>query len=199
MNDNEKPDKTRRNLVVATSVVGGAAAVGAAAPFVASMWPSERARAAGAPVQVDLSRVAPGELAVIEWRGKPVWVLRRTPEMLASLKAAGPRLSDPASKASEQPKYAQNEYRSAKPEIMVMEGVCTHLGCSPQLKSAEARAEMGADWPGGFYCPCHGSKFDYAGRVFRGAPAPTNLRVPPYTFTTETAMVIGEDEKTKGA
>jgi ubiquinol-cytochrome c reductase iron-sulfur subunit len=199
MNDNEKPDKTRRNLVVATSVVGGAAAIGAAAPFVASMWPSERARAAGAPVQVDLSRVAPGELAVIEWRGKPVWVLRRTPEMLASLKAAEPRLSDPASKASEQPKYAQNEYRSAKPEIMVMEGVCTHLGCSPQLKSAEARAEMGADWPGGFYCPCHGSKFDYAGRVFRGAPAPTNLRVPPYTFTTETAMVIGEDEKTKGA
>jgi ubiquinol-cytochrome c reductase iron-sulfur subunit len=199
MNDNEKPDKTRRNLVVATSVVGGAAALGAAAPFAASMWPSERARAAGAPVNVDLSRVAPGELAVIEWRGKPVWVLRRTPEMLASLKAAEPRLSDPASKASQQPKYAQNEYRSAKPELMVMEGVCTHLGCSPQLKTAEAKAEMGADWPGGFYCPCHGSKFDYAGRVFRGAPAPTNLPVPPYTFTTETAMVIGEDEKTKGA
>jgi ubiquinol-cytochrome c reductase iron-sulfur subunit len=199
MNDNEKPDKTRRNLVVATSAVGAAAGLGAAVPFAASMWPSERARAAGAPVQVDLSRVAPGELAVIEWRGKPVWVLRRTPEMLASLKAAEPRLSDPRSKASEQPKYAENEYRSAKPEIMVMEGVCTHLGCSPQLKSAEARAEMGADWPGGFYCPCHGSKFDYAGRVFRGAPAPTNLRVPPYTFTTDTAMVIGEDEKTKGA
>jgi ubiquinol-cytochrome c reductase iron-sulfur subunit len=203
MNDNEKPDpkvnSARRNLVVATSAVGAAAGLGAAVPFVVSMWPSERARAAGAPVQVDLSRVAPGELAVIEWRGKPVWVLRRTPEMLASLKAAEPRLSDPASKASEQPKYAQNEYRSAKPDIMVMEGVCTHLGCSPQLKAAEARAEMGADWPGGFYCPCHGSKFDYAGRVFRGAPAPTNLRVPPYTFTTETAMVIGEDEKTKGA
>ncbi|HEX9434005.1 MAG TPA: ubiquinol-cytochrome c reductase iron-sulfur subunit [Burkholderiales bacterium] len=203
MNDNEKPDpkvnSARRNLVVATSAVGAAAGLGAAVPFVVSMWPSERARAAGAPVQVDLSRVAPGELAVIEWRGKPVWVLRRTPEMLASLKAAEPRLSDPASKASEQPKYAQNEYRSAKPDIMVMEGVCTHLGCSPQLKSMEAKAEMGADWPGGFYCPCHGSKFDYAGRVFRGAPAPTNLRVPPYTFTTETAMVIGEDEKTKGA
>jgi ubiquinol-cytochrome c reductase iron-sulfur subunit len=203
MNDNEKPDpkvnSARRNLVVATSAVGAAAGLGAAVPFVVSMWPSERARAAGAPVQVDLSRVAPGELAVIEWRGKPVWVLRRTPEMLASLKAAEPRLSDPASKASEQPKYAQNEYRSAKPDIMVMEGVCTHLGCSPQLKSMEAKAEMGADWPGGFYCPCHGSKFDYAGRVFRGAPAPTNLRVPPYTFTTDTAMVIGEDEKTKGA
>jgi ubiquinol-cytochrome c reductase iron-sulfur subunit len=198
MNDNEKPDKTRRNLVVATSVVGAAAGLGTAVPFVASMWPSERARAAGAPVEVDLSRIAPGELAVIEWRGKPVWVLRRTKEMIASLKAAEPRLSDPNSKASEQPKYAQNEYRSEKPEIMVMEGVCTHLGCSPQLKSADAKGEMGGDWVGGFYCPCHGSKFDLAGRVFRGAPAPTNLRVPPYTLS-ETKLVIGEDEKTKGA
>jgi ubiquinol-cytochrome c reductase iron-sulfur subunit len=199
MNEHEKIDKTRRNLVVATSVVGGAAGIGAAAPFVASMWPSERARAAGAPADVDLSRIAPGELAVVEWRGKPVWVLHRTKEMLAALKAAEPRLSDPASKASEQPKYAQNEYRSAKPELMVMEGVCTHLGCSPQLKPAEAKAEMGADWVGGFYCPCHGSKFDYAGRVFRGAPAPTNLKVPPYTFASDTTLIIGEDEKTKGA
>ena len=199
MNDNEKPDKTRRNLVVATSAVGAAVGLGAAVPFVASMWPSERARAAGAPVEVDLSRIAPGELAVIEWRGKPVWVIRRTPEMLASLKAAEPRLSDARSKASEQPKYAQNEYRSEKPEIMVMEGVCTHLGCSPQLKPADAKGEMGGDWVGGFYCPCHGSKFDLAGRVFRGAPAPTNLKVPPYTFVSETKLVIGEDEKTKGA
>ena len=199
MNDNEKPDKTRRNLVVATSAVGAAVGLGAAVPFVASMWPSERARAAGAPVEVDLSRIAPGELAVIEWRGKPVWVIRRTPEMLASLKAAEPRLSDARSKASEQPKYAENEYRAAKPEIMVMEGVCTHLGCSPQLKSAEAKGEMGGDWVGGFYCPCHGSKFDLAGRVFRGAPAPTNLKVPPYTFVSDSKLVIGEDEKTKGA
>ena len=199
MNENEKPDKTRRNLVVATSAVGAAAGLGVAAPFVASMWPSERARAAGAPVEVDLTRIAPGELAVIEWRGKPVWVLRRTPEMLASLKAAEARLSDPKSKASEQPKYAENEYRSEKPEIMVMEGVCTHLGCSPQLKSAEAKGEMGGDWVGGFYCPCHGSKFDLAGRVFRGAPAPTNLKVPPYTFASDAKLVIGEDDKTKGA
>ena len=203
MNENEKPDpkvnSARRNLVVATSAVGAAVGLGAAVPFVASMWPSERARAAGAPVEVDLSRIAPGELAVIEWRGKPVWVIRRTPEMLASLKAAEPRLSDARSKASEQPKYAENEYRAAKPEIMVMEGVCTHLGCSPQLKSAEAKGEMGGDWVGGFYCPCHGSKFDLAGRVFRGAPAPTNLKVPPYTFVSETKLVIGEDEKTKGA
>jgi ubiquinol-cytochrome c reductase iron-sulfur subunit len=199
MNEQEKVDKTRRNLVVATSVVGGAAGIGAAVPFAASMWPSERARAAGAPVEVDLSRIAPGELAVIEWRGKPVWVLRRTKEMIESLKAVEPRLSDPHSKASEQPKYAQNEYRSAKPDLLVLVGVCTHLGCSPQEKSAEAKAEMGADWLGGFYCPCHGSKFDFAGRVFKGSPAPLNLIVPPYTLTGETKVVVGEDEKTKGA
>jgi ubiquinol-cytochrome c reductase iron-sulfur subunit len=196
MNDQEKMNKTRRNLVVATAAVGGAAALGAAVPFVASMWPSERAKAAGAPVEVDLSRLAPGEMAVVEWRGKPVWVIRRTKEMLESLKAVSNRLSDPASKSSEQPDFAKNEYRSAKPEIMVMEGVCTHLGCSPQLKGMDAKAEMGADWSGGFYCPCHGSKFDYAGRVFRGAPAPTNLKVPPYEFVADGAqLVIGEDKK----
>jgi ubiquinol-cytochrome c reductase iron-sulfur subunit len=197
MNEQEKVDKTRRNLVVATSVVGGAASVGAAAPFVASMWPSERARAAGAPVEVDISRIPPGELAVIEWRGKPVWVLRRTKEMIESLKAVEPRLSDPQSKASEQPKYAENEFRSRAPDVLVLVGVCTHLGCSPQEKPAEAKAEMGADWPGGFYCPCHGSKFDLAGRVFKGSPAPLNLVVPPYEVVSDTKLVIGEDEKNK--
>jgi ubiquinol-cytochrome c reductase iron-sulfur subunit len=199
MNEEIKVDKTRRNLVVAGSVAGGIAGVGAAVPFVASMWPSERARAAGAPVEADISKIAPGELAVIEWRGKPVWVIRRTKEMLESLKAVAPRLTDPASKASEQPKYAENEYRSQKPEIMVMEGVCTHLGCSPQLKAADAKAEMGGDWVGGFYCPCHGSKFDFAGRVFRGAPAPVNLKVPPYTFLSDNTLLIGEDQEKKGA
>jgi len=199
MSEQEKMDPTRRNLLIATSVAGGAAGLGAAVPFVASMIPSQRARAAGAPVEVDISRIAPGELAVIEWRGKPVWVIRRTQEMLDSLKGADARLTDPASKSSEQPRYAQNEYRSEKPELMVMEGVCTHLGCSPQLKSSDAKAEMGADWSGGFYCPCHGSKFDYAGRVFRGAPAPTNLIVPPYTIVSEGTLVIGEDKETKGA
>ena len=199
MNEEIKVNKTRRNLVVATSVAGGVAGVAAAVPFVASMLPSERARAAGAPVETDISRLAPGELAIIEWRGKPVWIIRRTKEMIESLKAVTPRLTDPASKSSEQPKYAENEHRSARPELMVMEGVCTHLGCSPQLKSADAKAEMGADWVGGFYCPCHGSKFDYAGRVFRGAPAPTNLRVPPYTFASDNTLVIGEDAETKGA
>jgi ubiquinol-cytochrome c reductase iron-sulfur subunit len=199
MNEEPKPDKTRRNLVVATSVVGGAASLAAAVPFVVSMWPSERAKAAGAPVETDISGLAPGELAVIEWRGKPVWILRRTKEMIASLKAVEPRLTDPESKSSEQPKYANNEHRSAKPELMVMEGVCTHLGCSPQLKNAEAKAEMGGDWLGGFYCPCHGSKFDFAGRVFRGAPAPTNLKVPPYTLLSDNTLLIGEDSETKGA
>jgi ubiquinol-cytochrome c reductase iron-sulfur subunit len=198
MNENEKVDKTRRNLVVATSVAGGAAGVGAAVPFVASMFPSERARAAGAPVDVDLSRIAPGELNVVEWRGKPVWILKRTKEMLESLKKVEPRLSDPDSKASDQPKYAENEYRSKNPELLVLVGVCTHLGCSPQEKPAQAKAEMGADWPGGFYCPCHGSKFDLAGRVFKGSPAPLNLVVPPYTLV-DGKLVVGEDEKTKGA
>jgi ubiquinol-cytochrome c reductase iron-sulfur subunit len=198
MSDQQKVDKTRRNLVVATSAVGAAAGVGIAIPFAASMLPSEKARAAGAPVEVDITRIATGELAVIEWRGKPVWVIRRTPEMLASLKAVTARLTDPESKSSKQPSYAKNEARSEKPEWMVMEGVCTHLGCSPQLRPAEAKAEMGADWAGGFYCPCHGSKFDLAGRVFRGAPAPVNLVVPPYTLT-DTKLVIGEDKETKGA
>jgi len=165
---------------------------------VASMWPSERARAAGAPVEVDISKIAPGEMAVIEWRGKPVWVIHRTKEMLESLKGVAARLTDPESRSSKQPAYAKNEARAQNPEWMVMEGVCTHLGCSPQLKTAEAKAEMGGDWAGGFYCPCHGSKFDYAGRVFRGAPAPLNLEVPPYTLA-EGKLTIGEDKETRGS
>ena len=198
MSEKTKVDKTRRNLVVATSVAGGAASVGAALPFAASMLPSERAKAAGAPVEVDISKIAPGEMAVIEWRGKPVWVIRRTREMIESLKGATARLTDPESRSSKQPAYAKNETRAQNPEWMVMEGVCTHLGCSPHLKTAEARAEMGGDWAGGFYCPCHGSKFDYAGRVFRGAPAPLNLEVPPYTLA-EGKLTIGEDKETKGS
>ena len=199
MSDNQKVDRTRRNLVVATSVAGGAASIGAALPFVASMMPSERAKAAGAPIEVDISGIAPGELKVFEWRGKPVWVIRRTKEMLESLKGVTARLTDPESRASKQPPYAKNEARAQNPEWMVMEGVCTHLGCSPQLKSADAKAEMGGDWAGGFYCPCHGSKFDYAGRVFRGAPAPTNLEVPAYTFVSDNTLLIGEDPEKKGA
>ncbi len=195
MSDHKKVNKARRTFVIATSAVGGAASVGAAVPFVASMMPSERAKAAGAPVEVDISKLAPGEVGIYEWRGKPVWVIRRTQEMLDSLKAVIPNLTDPASKSSIQPEYAKNETRAIKPEFMVVEGVCTHLGCSPQLKAADAKAEMGADWKGGFYCPCHGSKFDFAGRVYKGAPAPTNLPVPPYAYLSDSSIIIGDDKK----
>mgnify|MGYP001612554407 CR=1 FL=1 len=195
MSESQKIDRARRNLIVATSVVSGAASVGAAVPFVVSMWPSERAKAAGAPVEVDISRMGPGELKIVEWRGKPVWVVRRTKEMLDSLKAVAARLTDPGSKDSTQPEYAKNDHRARKTEYMVMEGVCTHLGCSPELRGAEAKAEMGADWVGGFYCVCHGSKFDFAGRVFKGAPAPLNLPVPPHIYLSETTILIGEDRK----
>ena len=195
MSDQEKVDRTRRNLIVATSVVGGAVAAGAAVPFVASMWPSERAKAAGAPVEVDISRIVPGELAVFEWRGKPVWVMKRTKEMLDAIKQAEPRVTDPQSQVKQQPDYAKNEFRSIKPELMVLVGVCTHLGCSPKPKSAEDKAEMGADWGGGFLCPCHGSKFDLAGRVYKGAPAPVNLDVPPHMYLSDGKILIGEDKK----
>lgn len=199
MDDRAKVDRTRRALIVASSAVGGVAAAGAAVPFVASMWPSERAKAAGAPVEYDISRLVPGELAVVEWRGKPVWVMKRTKEMLEAIKQADARCSDPGSQVDQQPDYAKNEFRSIKPDLMVLVGVCTHLGCSPKEKSAEEKAEMGADWPGGFYCPCHGSKFDLAGRVFKGSPAPKNLEVPPYEYVSENTLVIGEDKGKKGA
>jgi len=195
MSENKQPDKARRNLIVATSVIGGAATVGAAVPFVASWFPSERAKAAGAPIEVDISKLTPGELGVFEWRGKPVWVLKRTKEMLDGIKQVDGKVSDPKSDVPQQPEYAKNEYRSLKPDIMVMVGVCTHLGCSPKEKGVEARDEMGADWKGGFYCPCHGSKFDLAGRVYKGSPAPINLEVPPYTFLSDNTILIGEDKK----
>ncbi len=188
-------DKGRRNLVVATATAGGIAAVGAAVPFAASMMPSERAKALGAPIEADLSAVKPGELQILEWRGKPVWLLRRTPEMLEAIKKSDDRVADPQSEVPLQPDYAKNEYRSIKPDIVVLVGVCSHLGCSPQYKGMDAKAEMGADWTGGFYCPCHGSKFDFAGRVYKGVPAPVNLTVPPYTFVSETKLIIGEDRK----
>jgi ubiquinol-cytochrome c reductase iron-sulfur subunit len=195
MSQQEKVDKIRRNLVVATGAAGGLASVGIAAPFAASWMPSERAKAAGAPVEADISGLAPGEMQIVEWRGKPVWILRRTKEMLASIKKSDGRVSDPQSQVPQQPDYAKNEYRSIKEEYVVLEGVCTHLGCSPQLKTVEAQAEMGGDWAGGFYCPCHGSKFDLAGRVYKGSPAPINLPVPPYTFLSDNTIVIGDDKK----
>jgi ubiquinol-cytochrome c reductase iron-sulfur subunit len=183
-------------LLMATSVAGAAAGVAAAVPFLASMAPSARARAAGAPVEIDLSKLEPGMLVIGEWRGQPVWVLHRTPPMLASLPKVGAELADPNSKMPMQPEYAENEHRSIKPEYLVLVGICTHLGCSPTQKLQPGDASgLGADWPGGFFCPCHGSKFDLAGRVYRGVPAPANLVVPPHTFLSDTRLLIGEDSK----
>ncbi len=190
-----KMNKTRRNLIAATTAVAGAAGAGVAIPFVWSFWPSERAKAAGAPVEADISGLAPGEMQVVEWRGKPVWIVRRTKEMLDSVKKSDDKVSDPKSEVPLQPEYAKNEYRSIKPEFLVLVGICSHLGCSPQTKGAEAKAEMGADWAGGFLCPCHGSKFDLAGRVYKGAPAPVNLDVPPHTYLSDTRLLIGDDKK----
>jgi ubiquinol-cytochrome c reductase iron-sulfur subunit len=191
----KKIDNARRNLIVATSVATVAAGAGVAVPFAWSWWPSERAKAAGAPVEADISNIAPGELAVVEWRGKPVWIMRRTKEMLEAVRKADDKVTDPKSEVAAQPDYAKNENRSIKPEYLVLIGICSHLGCSPQQKSAEAKGEMGADWAGGFLCPCHGSKFDLAGRVYKGAPAPINLEVPPHTYLSDTTLLIGEDKK----
>jgi ubiquinol-cytochrome c reductase iron-sulfur subunit len=189
-------DAERRNMLIATGVVGGAGAVAVAVPFVASFGPSERARAAGAPVRVDLGGMAPGEMRRVEWRGQPVWVLRRTPEMLESLKKTTPLVADPNSKrtAYPTPAYAQNEWRSIKPEYLVAVGICTHLGCSPVGPlAAGANATLG-DVPG-FLCPCHGSTFDLAGRVFKNKPAPDNLPVPPYKFLSDASVLVGDDSK----
>lgn len=188
------PNPKRRALLVTTSLAGGAAAAAAAVPFFVSMFPSARARAAGAPVEVDISKVEPGMMIRAEWRSKPVWILRRTPEMVESLKGMDQVVADPGSEAPMQPPYAANEYRSIKPEWLVLVGICTHLGCSPSDKlKAGPDSGLGEDWAGGFYCPCHGSKFDLAGRVFKDVPAPTNLEVPKYQFLTDTRLLIGED------
>jgi ubiquinol-cytochrome c reductase iron-sulfur subunit len=194
MSDQEV-DKSKRVFLIGTGVVGGIAATAAAVPFAGSMLPSERAKAAGAPVEIDISQIAPGEMKVVEWRGKPVWVVNRTKEMLDGITKTDPKVSDPKSEVPQQPEYAKNEFRSIKPEISVLVGVCTHLGCSPQFKSVEAKGDMGQDWEGGFFCPCHGSKFDFAGRVLAGSPAPTNLVVPPYKFVGDAKIVIGDDSK----
>ncbi len=191
----EQPDTTRRRLTQATAAVGGLAIAGASAPFLASLAPSERARAQGAPVEVNASRLALGELQTVEWRGKPVWVLRRTEDMLKRLASVESELTDPDSKVeSQQPKYARNPTRSRRPELLVLVGVCTHLGCVPGYYPVPDSLQPG--WPGGFYCPCHGSKFDLAGRVYRGSPAPTNLVVPPYSFGGDSLVLVGADETT---
>ena len=177
----------RRFLIAATTAVGGAAAVAVAVPFVISMMPSERAKAAGAPVEQDISK--------IEWRGKPVWIVSLTPEMASLLAKHNDKLSDPMlDVVTQQPDYCKNTTRSIRPNLVVMVGICTHLGCSPSPK-LQAGSDMGADWPGGFYCPCHGSKFDLTGRVFKGSPAPINLEVPRYKYLSDTLLLIGQDDK----
>ena len=198
--DEQAVDRSKRRfLTTATTLVWGAATAAAAVAFLASLTPSARARAAGAPVEFDLANLAPGEIKVLEWRGKPVWLMRRTDEMLSAIRRSDVLVSDPRSTVPQQPSYAKNEFRSIEPAIMVLVGVCTHLGCSPQFKPANAKAEMGPAWQGGFYCPCHGSKFDLAGRVLRGSPAPTNLVVPPYSFADGGKVIIGDDGKGAGA
>ncbi|MEC9359514.1 MAG: ubiquinol-cytochrome c reductase iron-sulfur subunit [Pseudomonadota bacterium] len=183
----------RRFLTVATGVVGGAGAVAAAVPFLASFSPSERAKALGAPVTINIAGVEAGQMVTTAWRGKPVWVVNRTEEMLASLSGDEKRLRDPESAQPQQPDYATNQHRSIKPEYLVMLGVCTHLGCSPKFHPESPAPTIDANWPGGFFCPCHGSKFDLAGRVFQGVPAPLNMVVPPHRYETETEVVVGED------
>lgn len=196
MSVDEKMDDGRRRLLVATSAVGGAIGVAVAVPFVASLTPSERAKAAGAPVEADIGKLAPGEMMTVEWRGKPVWILRRTPEQLASLKKTDALVSDPNSDKQMQPEYAKNEHRSIKPEYLVMVGICTHLGCSPSSKFKEgADSGISPDWPGGFLCPCHGSTFDLAGRVYKSKPAPDNLEVPPHKYLSDAKLLIGDDGK----
>lgn len=188
----------RRQWLIATAGSGGALALTALTPFVSSLMPSERARAAGAPVEVDIGKLPPGEMMVVEWRGKPVWILNRTPEMLSALKKAEPMLADPGSTKPQQPDYATNETRSRRPELLVAVGICTHLGCSPSAAFTPDDPALGNDWPGGFLCPCHGSTFDFAGRVFKNKPAPTNLEIPPHQYLSDTRLIIGSDEQTKG-
>ena len=196
MSNEQKMNCGRRRLLVATSAVGGAGAVASLVPFVSSMLPSERAKAAGAPVEVDISKLEPGQMMTVEWRGKPVWIIHRTKEMLGTLPKLKDAVADPESKKQMQPDYAKGEHRSIKPEIMVAVGICTHLGCSPSSKFKHGTEEgMAGDWLGGFLCPCHGSTFDFAGRVYKSKPAPDNLEVPPHMYLSDARILIGEDKK----
>ncbi len=184
----------RRFLVAATSVVGAVGVAALAVPFLGSMAPSERAKAAGAPVEVDISKVEPGQLIRVEWRGKPVWIVNRTSEMLDNLKKLDGAVRDPRSEdLTQQPEYARNPVRSIKPEYLILVGICTHLGCSPTYRPDVAPEDLGPTWLGGFYCPCHGSRFDMAGRVYQNLPAAKNLEVPPHQYISESRVIVGID------
>lgn len=188
-------DRERRKfLVAATAAVGTAGTVAVAWPFIASMLPSARAKAAGAPVEVDISKIEPGANLTVEWRGKPVWLIHRSKEMLDVLGKHDDQLADAQSEVPQQPDYCKNATRSIKPEMLVAVGICTHLGCSPTYRKEIGAADLGADWPGGFFCPCHGSRFDLAARVFKGAPAPTNLIIPPHKYVGDATILIGVDQ-----
>jgi len=190
----DKTNSGRRRFLTAATTVVGAVGVGfVLVPFISSMQPSAKARAAGAPVRADISKLEPGQMIRVKWRGKPVWLVNRTETMLEKLPTLDSNLRDPESLQSEQPPYAQNEFRSIKPEILVTVGICTHLGCSPTYRPDAGAPDLGADWEGGFFCPCHGSKFDLAGRVYKSVPAPLNLVIPPHRYLSETELVIGED------
>jgi len=192
----DQVDASRRQfLTTATIATGAVGAAFAITPFLASWQPSARAKALGAPVEVDISKLEPGQKIDIEWRGKVVWVINRTNPMLASLPKLDPRLADPKSNQSQQPTDCKNEHRSIKDNVLVMVGICTHLGCSPTYRPEIGPADLGPDWLGGFFCPCHQSKFDLAGRVYSGVPAPTNLPVPPHRYVSDTKIVIGEPTK----
>ena len=196
---NQPVDQSRRTWVTMACAVGGAGGVATAIPFVSTFQPSERARAAGAAVEADISALKPGEMMTVEWRGKPVWILKRTPEQLEALKKIDPQLADPNSErkpAELTPEYCRNTNRSIKPDVLVAVGICTHLGCSPSSKfQSGPQASLPDDWPGGFLCPCHGSTFDLAGRVFKNKPAPDNLEIPPHMYLSDTKLLIGEDKK----
>ncbi len=185
----------RRFLIAATAGVGVVGVAGVAVPFVKSWNPSAKAKAAGGPIEVDISKLELGQRMTVAWRSKPVWILRRTPEALESLKLVEGDLRDPTSEVQQQPAYARNQYRSRKPEILVLMGVCTHLGCSPLYRPEVAPVDLGASWKGGFFCPCHGSRFDLAGRVFQGVPAPKNLEVPPHSYKSDSVIIVGVDEE----
>jgi ubiquinol-cytochrome c reductase iron-sulfur subunit len=197
-NNAAEVDQDRRGfLTFATTATGAVGAAFAAVPFIASWSPSERARAAGAPVEVDVSKLEPGQMLQVTYRKRVMYIVHRTPEMVAKLAGHDGKLKDPKSEDSEQPDYAKNANRATKDEFLVLDGTCTHLGCLPKSRfDTAASPELGADWPGGFFCPCHGSKFDLAGRVFEGSPASKNLRVPPYSFRDERTLVIGVDAAT---
>lgn len=193
--DDVDTSKRRFLTIAATSVVGAVGVGFAAVPFISYWQPSAKARAAGAPVEVDISKLEFGQRVIVEWRGKPVWVVRRDQEALSELTGLNGILADPDSKVEQQPTYAKNEHRSVKPEYLVVIGICTHLGCSPTYFPKNEPHPFGADWKGGFFCPCHGSKFDLSGRVYAGVPAPTNLVVPPYTYLSDTRVLVGVDPK----